>query len=1557
MAMDARLDQLSEAKEVDLPDAILPIQTLNSDDQYVWEFVRTFILSQSILKRGNRYGDTVPGQTDKREGEPAFYLRIEEAEDADDDPTTTLYFYTGEKGEDWIEITTGSGSGGTSADLPDLATDDEMEDGSLTSARQVSPHLIQLAIEALGITVIAGDGIEITGDGTEKTISLADDATVDIHELSTTEIEDEDSDVQGTISGERFKEAYDEHSHELSTSEIEDESSNVQGTVSGERFKEGFDEHADDLGLGEDNVKSDWDEEDETHHAFIENKPDLAPSDAEVNVNADWDSDTGDSEILHKPTLAPANAEENVKSDWDADSGDAEILHKPAIPDAGENNVQSDWNEEDTTDHAYIDNKPPTITQDQTDKLEGIEDEATADQTAGDITGLLVNGIRDEHIADDLSEEDQGSIRTKIGATDFDLNVDDETIEEDDTDGLRVKADGLDDSHVSDSLDDTQKESYRTKIGADTVDIDDVTIEDDATDGLRVKEGGLDDSHVKANLTDNEKQEFRTKIDATDVTPNIVNTSDVGSATGLDLSTATTFVSTGITLPPTSETEWILINFDRGEWHRVALSDLLGLDAAIVGGTPSDDTRILIIDSVLGNFDVSLGRTTADILLISSSGSLGNSAVIAVKKIGSEDGSGVGGSTNITIERDADSVDVQSSTGLDDTIPAADTDNAGVMTADQFDELEALKNVAQGDGITITENADGEDEIAVDDDYVDGLIDGGDQWLEHFSLPYVTDFDTVTSDRWSRITGDAAIEIHPHADKRSIISALVDGSKIQVRNVNGTVRNTFTLDADVPAIDTDGNYELSGSWETSPPNFTNSVNYGLYFTVNRLHRVSTDGTTIDGSGASDNPIGVVDDGIGSDQLANDSVGSDQLQDDSVDHQHLADNAVRQAHVADNTIGSDELENESVRDEHVADDLSTSEEGNVREKIGIKTDAFTKDVRASDVSHTGDVIFLTVSPEYPTLKHGDAFRFKPKSTNTGNSVVRISGQTSNHSIRRSDGGHFAADELPVGRKITIAYNIDDGHFFSDFEPETLTLDIHEDITQERTVLSDADRFILSHESLTGDPTVYVELVDLEEHIRPTIKDDDVDVQTSPANIDFTGGVDATTNAGRDVTIHVPPNPAVQDDGTEVDAEPEHINFTGNVEVTQDSDGVEVNIPTSGIAVDDETIENDSTDGLRVKDGGIDDAKIKADMTEAEQEDFREKISANERFHQSLDRVYEETPPRNNTQQVVIEQHNGDLYNIYISNDSDDVVSHFFNSLSRGSEVHIFNDDGDADWSGDLETIHDADESSATLRVEFLSGDRTGTFTDGEGITIEFGYSTINDPVDNNTIERNANGLLRLKEEGINQTHISDDMTNANKTEFRRKINAEHEKGVSIFHGEGQSVAERLPISGTPTDVHRVTDSDTHGIKSLTSSAPQVVIHGGVSITMRNANADSDIDAYGSLDVDNAVMEFGVTGLYHITLHFYGNQVNDNKSLLALMKIESGTDDIVSFVAPGFTLSQALTDDSVTPTSIGKTYHLKYEYFSITDGDKFYIRLDSLQDVDNAGIEGYILIEQV
>lgn len=132
-------------------------------------------------------------------------------------------------------------------------------------------------------------------------------------------------------------------------------------------------------------VQSNWNESDASSPAYIQNKPSIPDatsdltndsgfitlSDVPAQVQANWnESDSSAaSYIQNKPTIPAAQ----VNADWTASSGVAEILNKPSIPSATSDltndsgfitlsdvpaQVQSDWNETDTSDPAYIANKP-----------------------------------------------------------------------------------------------------------------------------------------------------------------------------------------------------------------------------------------------------------------------------------------------------------------------------------------------------------------------------------------------------------------------------------------------------------------------------------------------------------------------------------------------------------------------------------------------------------------------------------------------------------------------------------------------------------------------------------------------------------------------------------------------------------------------------------------------------------------------------------------------------------------------------------------------------------------------------------------------------------------------------------------------------------------------------------------------------------------------------------------------------------------------------------------------------------------------------------------------
>lgn len=159
------------------------------------------------------------------------------------------------------------------------------------------------------------------------------------------------------------------------------------------------------------NVQSDWNETNTSSDAFIKNKPAIPTKTSDLTNDSDFVSDANyvhtdnnfTTTLLNKLNGIAAGAEVNVQSDWNETntSSDAYIKNKPTIPtktsdltndsdfvsDANyvhtdnnftttlknkldgiaagaEVNVQSDWNETDTSSDAYIKNKPslPTDT-------------------------------------------------------------------------------------------------------------------------------------------------------------------------------------------------------------------------------------------------------------------------------------------------------------------------------------------------------------------------------------------------------------------------------------------------------------------------------------------------------------------------------------------------------------------------------------------------------------------------------------------------------------------------------------------------------------------------------------------------------------------------------------------------------------------------------------------------------------------------------------------------------------------------------------------------------------------------------------------------------------------------------------------------------------------------------------------------------------------------------------------------------------------------------------------------------------------------------------------
>jgi len=88
-------------------------------------------------------------------------------------------------------------------------------------------------------------------------------------------------------------------------------------------------------------VNADWNETDPSDPSYIENKPSIPAA----QVNSDWNAASGVAQILNKPSIPTAT------SDLTNDSGFITSSDIPA-------QVQADWDESDSSDPSYIQNKP-----------------------------------------------------------------------------------------------------------------------------------------------------------------------------------------------------------------------------------------------------------------------------------------------------------------------------------------------------------------------------------------------------------------------------------------------------------------------------------------------------------------------------------------------------------------------------------------------------------------------------------------------------------------------------------------------------------------------------------------------------------------------------------------------------------------------------------------------------------------------------------------------------------------------------------------------------------------------------------------------------------------------------------------------------------------------------------------------------------------------------------------------------------------------------------------------------------------------------------------------
>ena len=418
-------------------------------------------------------------------------------------------------------------------------------------------------------------------------------------------------------------------------------------------------------------------------------------------------------------------------------------------------------------------------------------------------------------------------------------------------------------------------------------------------------------------------------------------------------------------------------------------------------------------------------------------------------------------------------------------------------------EAEATKNSAS-DGI----DEDNDGQFSINDDYVDALIEGADVYLEHFRLPYTSSFFNTSEARWgSGVNNDPDIDytiyMQPTTAHREIVSELIGGARMQVREVNGSVRNTFTLIADIIGPDSSGVFTLNGSFDNEPAPFVSGTNYGLYFSQSRPHSVRT-GDTISGDG-NETPLEVADD--------------------------------------------------SLTDQHISDSLNPEQQEEARDRYGIHATPVM--LSQAQVLHTSDLIHIGPPISPPELENGLSYRLRTKRDNDGAVTFRV-GNLPVRSLRKQDGSNFGAGELPDDHYINVVYDSVNSFF--------IVLNITEGGAGETDLSVSRDANSVTVQSSTGDDAEIPEVSDTEAGVAtPEIRDKAGAIPeggTIGQTIKKQSDADYDTGWEDDEG-----DISIANEGTEVQAAADTLNFTGDgVTVTEENSGVEVNIPVGSIWVE-------------------------------------------------------------------------------------------------------------------------------------------------------------------------------------------------------------------------------------------------------------------------------------------------------------------------------------------------------------------------------------------------------
>ena len=735
-----------------------------------------------------------------------------------------------------------------------------------------------------------------------------------------------------------------------------------------------------------------------------------------------------------------------------------------------------------------------------------------------------------------------------------------------------------------------------------------------------------------------------------------------------------------------------------------------------------------------------------------------------------------------------------------------------------------------GEGVTIDDSGN----INIDDDYVDALIEGADVYLEHFRLPYTSSFFNTSEARWGSGANsdpdiDYTIYMQPTTAHREIVSELIGGARMQVREVNGSVRNTFTLIADVIGPDSSGVFTLNGSFDNEPAPFVSGTNYGLYFSQSRPHSVRT-GDTISGDGNA-TPLEVADDSL-TDQHISDSLDASE-QTEARERLGIEDNIawggqIAINHVAIDNIGSGSnarwaLQASGLNHFLRFEDLSRRDQDYVESLlIGAKIGFYDGDTEAeratlaSTWNSTNQRLRITFDtagalsssidydlritqyrPEHGIPPGGDDDQVLKKRSGADydadweDDEGDISIENEGTEVQAAaDTLNFTGDGVTVTEENSgVEVNIPVGsiwveHFTSTFRSSFFTTTgdrwgaaNQSDGSGHIFIIHPNDAHIPIIEALRNGSRVQVRNTDDTIQNEFTLEEDAPDPD-STGNYQLRGDFDRGLNFANNTAYRlyfsesrrheeIESRPAVQDEGTEVDANPEHLDFTGaGVTVTQDGEGVEIAIPGGdGEGSTDLDIANRGANTLDITSSSGDDVTIPRATTSASG------------LMGAIDKLRVDIAPFFVPSDNVSQSANGNDITLLLTSVSETV------GISFRFELEADNTGAMRLQLGNNGTFWDL------LHVDgspFAAGD----LRDGEMLDATFNGT--------NYISQ----ILPLREPAdvsVRDEHVADDLNTTEEDNFRGKIGAAREISVEDDGTEVQADPDKLNFTGSGVTV--------------------------------------------------------------------------------------------------------------------------------------------------------------